>query len=338
MAGAARKLSGVYHAKELVYHYNKLPPYSQQEFYIGKKVAIIGVGNVMMDIARYVVTEVRAEEVTAIARRGPGEVKFDKGELDAVARNIDLQDLKAEIDRARPLVSPLSQDIDKPLALIEKVLPDAIWSGSTTHFTLRFLLSPVRILGDSAGRVCAIELEENRLEAEDGEIRAQPTGNCRTIEVDTVIFAIGDRVDDGLGLPAEGNLYARNPNPRYPMENNSYEILNPETGKPIDDIFVAGWSRRASTGLVGITRRDGINGARALMSYLDTLKNPAPFDFKKLKQRMAAIDQKVVTKNDLQRLRGVENEIAKQLGVPEYKFATVDEMLHAIDNRLTGIL
>ena len=43
---------GVYHAKDLVYHYNKLPPYSQQEFHIGRRVALIGVGNVMLDIAR----------------------------------------------------------------------------------------------------------------------------------------------------------------------------------------------------------------------------------------------------------------------------------------------
>ena len=45
---------GVYHAKEVVYHYNKLPPFSQRDYRLGKKrIAIIGAGNVMMDIARY---------------------------------------------------------------------------------------------------------------------------------------------------------------------------------------------------------------------------------------------------------------------------------------------
>ena len=43
-------LTGVYHAKDVVYHYNKLPPFSQRNFEIGKKVAIIGMGNVMVDV------------------------------------------------------------------------------------------------------------------------------------------------------------------------------------------------------------------------------------------------------------------------------------------------
>ena len=46
-------LKGVYHAKDVVYYYNKLPPYSQWEFHLGKRCAIIGAGNVMVDIARY---------------------------------------------------------------------------------------------------------------------------------------------------------------------------------------------------------------------------------------------------------------------------------------------
>jgi ferredoxin--NADP+ reductase len=37
-------LLGVYHAKDLVYHYNRLPPFSQRKFAIGCRVAIIGAG------------------------------------------------------------------------------------------------------------------------------------------------------------------------------------------------------------------------------------------------------------------------------------------------------
>ena len=84
-------LSGVYHAKDLVYHYNSLPPFSTQEFPIGRNVAIIGVGNVMMDIARYLITETQVETVTAIARRGPGEMKFTKKELEYIGQNLILQ-------------------------------------------------------------------------------------------------------------------------------------------------------------------------------------------------------------------------------------------------------
>ncbi|MCJ7658953.1 MAG: FAD-dependent oxidoreductase, partial [Anaerolineales bacterium] len=50
-------LQRVYHAKDVVYHYNQLPPFSQQDFAIGKRVAVIGVGNVMIDIALWLVRD-----------------------------------------------------------------------------------------------------------------------------------------------------------------------------------------------------------------------------------------------------------------------------------------
>ena len=49
--------AGVYHAKDLVYHYNGLPEFSRRDFRIGRRVAIIGVGNVMVDIAHWLVHE-----------------------------------------------------------------------------------------------------------------------------------------------------------------------------------------------------------------------------------------------------------------------------------------
>ena len=49
------ELGGVYHAKDVVYFYNKLPPFSQKKFRFGKRCAIIGAGNVMVDIARHLI-------------------------------------------------------------------------------------------------------------------------------------------------------------------------------------------------------------------------------------------------------------------------------------------
>ncbi len=50
-------LVGVYHAKDLVFHYNLLPPFSTKDFRIGKRVALIGAGNVMLDIAHWLIRE-----------------------------------------------------------------------------------------------------------------------------------------------------------------------------------------------------------------------------------------------------------------------------------------
>src|SRR5574340_766920 len=69
-------LIGVYHAKEVVYHYNKLPPFSMYEIRVGKRAAIVGVGNVMADVTHYLVKYREAEEIYVIGRRGPAEVYY----------------------------------------------------------------------------------------------------------------------------------------------------------------------------------------------------------------------------------------------------------------------
>jgi ferredoxin--NADP+ reductase len=62
-----------------------LPPYSQREYIIGKRVALIGAGNVMLDIAHWLVRDIKVDEVVAVVRRGPSEVKFSKKEMESVA-------------------------------------------------------------------------------------------------------------------------------------------------------------------------------------------------------------------------------------------------------------
>ncbi len=68
-------LKGVYHANEIVFHYNNFPEFAQKSYRIGRHVAVIGVGNVTMDIVNYLSLKNTERVVTAYARRGPAEVK-----------------------------------------------------------------------------------------------------------------------------------------------------------------------------------------------------------------------------------------------------------------------
>ncbi len=323
-------LEGVYHAKEIVYHYNHLPPYSQMEFKIGRKVGIIGVGNVMADIATYLVKDLKVDEVYAIARRGPFEVKFDKKEFKRFAHNLDVQDFEREIERIAERLRKVGQDPEEAKRFILGMAEGAPETGSPTVFRFRFLSSPKRILGDEQGRVKALELEDTELVLVDGRTKAKKLGTTYILDVDTVIFSIGDRVDPNFGLPLEWNAYATNPNPRFPVEGTSYEVYDPETGQPIEGIFVAGWARQPSTGLVGTARKDGENAAKAAWQYLQTL-DPIEFD---VDQLVAAIRSRVtkpiVTKEDLKRLEEAERREAERRGLPEFKFDSNEAMLQAM--------
>ena len=325
-------LSGAYHAKDLVYHYNRLPPFSTREFPIGRRVALVGVGNVMMDIAHWVVRDLKVDEVIAVARRGPAEVKFSKKEIENVARNIDMQALDAEIARVAPLMISIGQDVDAARDFILSGLPKALTPVSSTRFRFDFLASPTRILGEAGGRVCGLEVEDTTLVPTNGDTKARGLGTKRVVDVDTVVFCIGDRVDENFGLPVKWNEFVKNPTPRFPVEGLSYEAYDPQAGQPVVGVFVAGWSREASSGLVGVARKDGENGARALLQYLQGL---SPLDDKnlalaKLSQLLKTTGRPVVSKDDVKRLDAFERAEAERQGLEEFKLKTNQEMLAAM--------
>ena len=141
--------------------------------------------------------------------------------------------------------------------------------------TFRFLSSPKEIIVGPDGRIKQLVVTENDLVLRaDGATGAKATEKTAVLDVDTLIFAIGDKQDPGLGLPMGPDGYATKPN----VESNSepvYEMWDPQTGKPIDGTFVAGWARRASTGLVGIARHDGENAAGEVIEYLKTVPEKA---------------------------------------------------------------
>jgi ferredoxin--NADP+ reductase len=326
-------LTGVYHAKDLVYHYNKLPPFSEQRFYIGKRVALIGVGNVMLDIAHWLVRDLKVDEVTAIARRGPAEVKFSKKEMEIVARNLDLEDLDAELERVAPVMESVGQDMAEAKAFILSTLPKAREPVSNTRFCLEFLASPSRILGGERGTVRGLEVEDTTLVPSNGTTKAKRLGTTRILDVDTVIFCIGDRVDETFGLPVKWNEFVKNPTPRFPVNGLSYEAYDPDKQRPIEGVFVAGWSREASSGLVGVARKDGENGAQAVIEYLNTLPPSGKIDqiLDDFRKRLHRLGKHIVVKEDLKQLEEAEKDQAEELQVEDFKYKSNQEMLAVIE-------
>jgi ferredoxin/flavodoxin---NADP+ reductase len=325
-------LVGVYHAKDLVFHYNLLPPFSTMNIRIGKRVALIGAGNVMLDIAHWLIRDLKVDEVISVVRRGPNEVKFSKEEMKIVVRNLDLDKLETEIERARQIADAVGQSVNEAKEYILSALPKGLEPVSNTRFYFEFLASPTHIMGSDQGFVNGLEVEDTTLVCSEGEVQAQKLGTKRLLDVDTVVFCIGDRVDEAFGLPVRKNAFVKNPNPRFAIEELSFEAYDPDLNRPIDRVFVAGWSREASSGLVGVARRDGENGAKAVLEYLQSapvLVNPSSImdDFK---VKLAGLHKPVIQKTDLQKLTEAVTEEAEKSGLPTFKYATNDEMLVAM--------
>jgi ferredoxin--NADP+ reductase len=315
-------LTGVYHAKDVVYHYNHLPPYSEQSFRFGKRCAVIGAGNVMLDITHFLARVQKVDEVTAVVRRGPAEVKFEKKEMEYVIDNLDRAALDEEIRRVAPIMQAVHQDPEAGRASILEALPKALPKTSDTRFKFIFLASPVQMIGEN-GLLTHVEIEDNILVEKDGEIKAKGTGNKRRLDVETVVFAIGDKVDESFGLPVEWNEFVKNPNPRFPIDGHSYE-------SPFEDVFVGGWSRKASSGLVGIARKDGIHAAKAVLQYLRQTKGASEPNVEGVAAKLKSLGKPFVLKEHVKKLEAIELEEAKNRGVEEFKFDSNENMLKAI--------
>ncbi len=327
------ELRGVYHAKDLIYYYNGLPPFSEQTIEIGKRVAVIGVGNVMADITHWLVCDLKVDEVVAVARRGPAEVKFTRQELTYFAANLDGDALDQEIRRVSTRMETVGQDPETARAFILAALSGAAEAVADTCVRFLFLASPARILGDTGGRVCGLEVEDTELVLdENGDTRAKRLGTTQTLDVDTVIFCIGDRVSDELGLPVQWFSYVKNPEPAHPVGGISYEAYDPDACAAIDGVFVVGWARSASEGQVALARKDARSCADAVAAYV--AGSPSGRDPEAaraaLMDILAKLGKPLVTAEDALCLARIEGAQAEACGDPGFRFTSNADMLAAL--------
>ncbi|MFT5194060.1 MAG: ferredoxin--NADP+ reductase [Cellvibrionaceae bacterium] len=324
-------LKGVYHAKDIVYHYNKLPPYGKEDYPIGKRVAIIGAGNVMIDIANWLINYLKVKEVVILVRRDPGSVKFSRKEIKPLLKNIDRVALMAEIERTRPLIETFEIDANKAFAIIRPSEKGEFPTDSNTQFRFKFLASVKCFLGDGQSDLIGVELENNTLKRNpDGSLSASGLGTTQVLEIDTAIFAIGDRVDDQFGLPLADYEFAKNPSPNFPINDISYEAFDPATDQVIDGVFLAGWARNASSGLVGTARKDGKNGALAMLRFLESKTGSSTANAETISRILLAPPSRVVSKKQWQLLDAFELAQAQKYGTAEAKVLSNIDMLQQI--------
>jgi len=323
--------TGVYHAKDVVYYYNHLPPFSQHEFRFGSHCIVVGAGNVMIDIARYLIREAKVDEVTALVRRGPAEIKFTKKELGYVAANLDLDALDAEIARCADNMIEVGQNPQAAKETILSALPKAASKVSETKFRFQFLASPQQMLGDNQQMLSSVEVEDNKLILnEAGVTKPRGSGKTRILEAETIIFAIGDKVDENFGLPInKWGEFVKNESPRHPHNDKSFEAYDPASKSIIEDVFFAGWARKASEGLVGYARRSGISGSKAILDYLSELEGGVS-TASALDKKLASLSKPIVTNEAALHLYQVEKEEAEKRGTEEFKFNKNEDMLAAI--------
>jgi ferredoxin--NADP+ reductase len=283
-------LPGSYAATDFVNWYCGHPDMDPDRFTLdAESVAVIGVGNVAVDVARILIrdpadlheTDVsqpvldalhasKVREVHMIGRRGPAQAKFttkelrELGELAGVDVVVgdgehDLDAFDASGESAKLATS------DRHVRGNYTVISD--WAsrapaGHDRRLTIRFWLSPVEITGGS--RVEGLRLERTRLGA-DGRLTG--TGEFETIAVQLVLRSVGYQSVPLPGVPFDDRSCT--------VPNAEGRVLGPD-GEPLPGEYVAGWLKRGPTGVIGTNKSDATQTVRALLA--DLAGGPGPGD------------------------------------------------------------
>jgi ferredoxin--NADP+ reductase len=254
-----------------------------------ESVAVIGVGNVAVDVARILArdpeelreTDVsqpvldalmasKVREVHMIGRRGPAQAKFTTKELrelgDLAGVDVIVGDGEADLDAFDPTgESARLAAADRHVRGNYTVISG--WAGRSPtggarRLTVRFWLRPVEIQGTE--RVVGLTLERTRLD-ETGALTG--TGEQHTLPAQMVLRSVG---------------YQSVPLPGVPFDDRSSVVPNAEGrvlgpgGQPLPGEYVAGWLKRGPTGVIGTNKSDAAQTVRSLLA--DLAGGPGPGD------------------------------------------------------------
>ena len=322
---------GVYGAAAFVGWYNGHPDFRDLAPRLdGAGVAVVGVGNVAIDIARvlvktpaemattdlvrYAAGAIAASSVSDVhmlGRRGPAEAKFTNVELREMGR---LEDCHPVVD-PQQLPETVTGDMsDRDRRVRERNLHtlrcftelSPASKRKRVHFA--FYARPVEVLGGE--RVEALRVE--RTEVRDG--RAAGTGEFRDLPCCAVIAAIGYR-----GVALEG----------MPFDDQQGIAVSTD-GRIDDGLYAAGWIRRGPTGVIGTNKPDGHAAAEQVAALQPTVGKPGRTE---LERRLRERGRRWVSFADWQIIDRLEVERAHD-GAPRCKFVSIDEMLGALDQEM----
>lgn len=343
-------LQGSHPATEFVAWYNGHPDYRDYGFDLSQeRAAVVGVGNVAIDVARILcrtpeelaTTDIaehalealrksRVKEVYLLGRRGPAQAAFTNPEIkeigeladaDVIVRpeEVELDPLsRAALDKSQDRATRKKVEILQGYALRKP-------AGKSRRLIVRFLVSPVELTGDAAGRVVAMRLVRNELYATaTGALQPRATTLFEALPVGLVFRSVGYR-----GVPLPGVPFNES---WGVILNEKGRVLDPDTKQPIVGEYTAGWIKRGPSGVIGTNKPDAAETVACMLEDLaqGAVLQPA--------HPAAAVAEALVRQRtpnclsyaDWLRLNALEVSRGRAQGRPRVKFTRVEEMLAAL--------
>ena len=312
--------------------------------------AVVGAGNVALDVARVLARTVdelastdvpdsvldalggsAVRDVHVLIRRGPQHVKFTPVELRQLG---DLADAEVVVHDDGLLAGGV------PGAMLDAITDRreranlavlAEWARATPgtaarRIHLRFFRSPVRILGGHGGsdRVTGVVVERT-MSTPDGRVRG--TGEEETLDVGLVVRAVGYTAAPIQGLPFDAATGT--------VPSVDGRVVDAD-GTPMAGQYVTGWIRRGPTGVIGTNKHDAVEVVASVLADLPTLPPPAYPDPDELAAVLAAQEVRPVDWTAWLRLDAEEIRLGQGRGAERIKVADLAGMLAAVHGVAAG--
>jgi ferredoxin/flavodoxin---NADP+ reductase len=344
-------LPGSWAATEFVAWYNGHPDFRDLEFDLScERAIVIGNGNVAADVARMlaltrdelaqtdvadhaldVLAESSIEEIVVLGRRGPAQAAFTNPELLELG---EMTDADVVVDPRDAEVDPLSRAwLDSEAASSTRRKNVDILTGyagrtpegKRRRIVLRFLVSPLELLGDE--RVEGIRICRNELRDEGTGLRACSTETIEELGCGIVFRSIGYRGTPVQGLPFD--------EARGTVPHEAGRILDAE-GAQLRGDYVVGWIKRGPTGIIGTNKRDAQETVDELFEDLDAgrLNEPADPSRDSLEELLSERAPDHVTYSGWEAIDAAEKSAGEPHGRPRVKLTRTDELLDAARDRV----
>ena len=261
-------LDGSYGAADFVNWYDAHPDVPRTWPLNAREIAVIGNGNVALDVARVLVkhpqdmlsTDIPANvyeglksspvtDVHVFGRRGPAQVKFTPLELREATHieGVDciVYDEDFKYDEGSQEAIDSNNQTRVMVNTLEALRAEPQNTGAPRRLHLHFFSAPVEVLGED-GKVAGIRIERTEL---DGRGGVTSTGEFREIPVQAVYRAVGYFGSELDQIPYDAKYGV--------IPNDGGRVLDAD-GKQIDGVYATGWIKRGPVGLIGHTKSDAL--------------------------------------------------------------------------------
>lgn len=343
-------LAGVHSATSFVGWYNGHPDFRHLEFPLSTatRIAIVGNGNVAMDVARilaqspdrlagtdiadYALGELNrsaVREILLLGRRGPAQAAFSPKEIEEIGEmaEVDLVVAPADVEpdavTARWLESSAApRTAHRNLRYLTQKSKAARREGAR-RVRCAFLVAPVELIGKE-GRLTAVRLQHNELVADaQGVPRPRGLPRFETEEVQLLFKAVGYR-----GVPLAGVPFDEVDGI---VPNAEGRVLDARGGRVVPRQYVVGWAKRGPTGLIGTNSPDAKATVAAMLADLADAVGPAAGAAERgIEDLLVARRVDYVTYEDWKRLDRHEMERGAAKGKVRDKLTSVEEMMTVI--------